>query len=77
MLYGTISDVCTVEKCPKMTAGSGHEYYWSDEDNTTISCPAPVYIDYLMTWVQDELDDENIFPSQIGEKIVDFYKNFR
>lgn len=66
MLYGTISESCTAEFCPKMTAGANHEFYWSDENNATISCPAPVYIDYLMTWVQDELDDENIFPSQIG-----------
>ena len=65
MLYGTIADQCV---CTKMTAGAGHEYYWSDGENanTTLSCPARVYIDYLMTWVQDELDNENIFPSQIG-----------
>ena len=29
-------------------------------------CPANIYIDYLLNWVQEELDDENIFPSQIG-----------
>lgn len=29
-------------------------------------CPANVYIDYMLSWVQEELDDENIFPSQIG-----------
>ena len=31
------------------------------------------YIDYLMTWVQVQLDDEVMFPSKIG---VPFPKNF-
>ena len=31
------------------------------------------YIDYLMTWVQSQLDDETLFPSKIG---VPFPKNF-
>lgn len=48
-----------------MCAGSKYEYVWSD-GRKTIGCPAPVYIDYLMTWVHEQLDDENIFPSQIG-----------
>jgi MOB kinase activator 1 len=66
MLYGTIAEKCTTETCPKMTAGPQYEYLWS-EGNQPKTCPAPVYIDYLMTWVQDELDDENTFPSQIGK----------
>uniref|UniRef100_A0A8R1TTB2 Mob1/phocein family protein n=1 Tax=Onchocerca volvulus TaxID=6282 RepID=A0A8R1TTB2_ONCVO len=65
MLFGTINDHCTKESCPKMCAGSKYEYVWSD-GRKTIGCPAPVYIDYLMTWVHEQLDDENIFPSQIG-----------
>lgn len=35
---------------------------------------APEYVDYLMTWVQNQLDDESIFPSKIG---VPFPKNFQ
>lgn len=37
-----------------------------------IKCSAPKYIDYLMTLVQDQLDDETLFPSKIG---VPFPKN--
>ncbi|OZC11063.1 Ser/Thr phosphatase family protein [Onchocerca flexuosa] len=66
MLFGTINDHCTKESCPKMCAGSKYEYVWSD-GRKTIGCPAPVYIDYLMTWVHEQLDDENVFPSQIGQ----------
>ena len=46
-----------------------YEYHWAD--GTTVKkplkCSAPKYIDYLMTWVQEQLDDETIFPSKIGE----------
>jgi hypothetical protein len=32
-----------------------------------VKVSAPEYVDYLMTWVQNQLDDENIFPSKIGK----------
>merc|ERR1712070_1073884 len=31
-----------------------------------ITCSAPRYVDYLMTWVQNQLDDEKLFPTQLG-----------
>ncbi|CAD5219968.1 unnamed protein product [Bursaphelenchus okinawaensis] len=65
LLYGMVSEDCTNESCPKMTAGNGVEYYWSD-NGRTLSCSARYYIDYTLSYVQDELDDENTFPSQIG-----------
>lgn len=69
MLYGTISDSCTVHSCPSMTAGPKFEYTWT-ENERSIQCTAPEYIDYLFTSIQDELDDENVFPSQIGTVFV-------
>lgn len=46
-----------------------YEYHWADGTNIKkpIKCSAPKYIDYLMTWVQDQLDEETLFPSKIGE----------
>ncbi len=46
-----------------------YEYHWADGTTVKkpIKCSAPKYIDYLMTWVQEQLDDENIFPSKIGQ----------
>uniref|UniRef100_A0AAY5KX21 MOB kinase activator 1Bb n=1 Tax=Esox lucius TaxID=8010 RepID=A0AAY5KX21_ESOLU len=75
MLYGTITDFCTEESCPVMSAGPKYEYHWADGTNIKkpIKCSAPKYIDYLMTWVQDQLDDETLFPSKIG---VPFKRNF-
>ncbi|XP_047488588.1 MOB kinase activator-like 1 isoform X1 [Penaeus vannamei] len=75
MLYGTITEMCTEESCPVMSAGPKYEYHWADGQTVKkpIKCSAPKYIDYLMTWVQDQLDDEALFPSKIG---VPFPKNF-
>jgi len=68
MLYGTITEFCTVESCPKMSASAKYEYYWADAaKKKPMQHPAPLYVDYLMTWVQDQLDDENVFPSHIGK----------
>lgn len=75
MLYGTITEFCTEESCGIMSAGPKYEYHWADGQTVKkpIKCSAPKYIDYLMTWVQDQLDDEMLFPSKIG---VPFPKNF-
>ncbi|KAK7028125.1 Maintenance of ploidy protein mob2 [Paramarasmius palmivorus] len=32
----------------------------------SVNLPAPTYIDYVMTWVQNLLDDENVFPTKSG-----------
>lgn len=75
MLYGTITEFCTEDTCCIMSAGPKYEYHWADGQTVKkpIKCSAPKYIDYLMTWVQDQLDDETLFPSKIG---VPFPKNF-
>lgn len=75
MLYGTVTEFCTEGSCAVMSAGPKYEYHWADGQTVKkpIKCSAPKYIDYLMTWVQDQLDDEALFPSKIG---VPFPKNF-
>lgn len=76
MLYGTITEFCTETNCPVMSASPRYEYHWADGQTykKPIKCSAPKYIDYLMTWVQDQLDDEQLFPSKIG---VPFPKQFK
>jgi len=75
MLYGTIMEFCTPSECPVMSAGPKYEYMWADGKSVkkAIKCSAPEYMDFLMTWVQDQLDDETIFPSRIG---VPFMRRF-
>ena len=68
MLYGTITEFCTPQECKVMSAGPKYEYHWSDgvQFKKPVRVSAPEYIDYLMTWVSNLLDDEAVFPSRIG-----------
>lgn len=42
------------------------EYFWKDdkEYKTPVKLPAPEYIDMLMSWVEQLLGDESLFPSR-------------
>lgn len=49
-----------------------YEYLWADGVNIRkpIRVSAPEYVDYLVNWIQDQLDDETIFPTSDCEKII-------
>ena len=51
-----------------MTAGEKYEYLWADGKTIkkAIPCSAPKYTDYLMTWVENQIDCEDIFPKTPG-----------
>lgn len=44
------------------------EYRWADgvQIKKPIEVSAPKYVDYLMDWIELQLDDENIFPQKLG-----------
>jgi len=65
LLYGTVATVCTHETCPNMSAGT-HRYLWADgvTFRTPVKVPAKEYVHYLMNWVDDQLSDESLFPTQ-------------
>jgi len=74
LLYGSLSEFCNSKSCPIMSAGPKYEYLWADETiKKPIQCSAPEYVEYLMTWVQGQLDDESVFPSRVD---VPFPKAF-
>ncbi|ANZ76857.1 BA75_03962T0 [Komagataella pastoris] len=92
MLYGTITEFCSAQSCPRMIATQEYEYLWqpsissrtsnmgsasgssSPRKLAPVSCTAPEYVENLMSWVQDNLDDERIFPNKTG---VPFPTNFQ
>jgi len=37
-------------------------YLWTNRDGKQVSLPAPTYIDYVVTSIQQLIDDENVFP---------------
>ena len=75
LLYGMLVEFCTKESCPVMSAGPKYQYLWADGSNlkSPLKVSASEYIEYLMTWVENQLNNESIFPSVIG---VPFPKNF-
>jgi len=68
MLYGVLVQRCTNKTCPKMSAGRRFEYLWADgkrvRQPTAVS--APEYVECLMTWIHEQLDDPAIFPVDPG-----------
>ncbi|MBA0805979.1 hypothetical protein Gohar_005458, partial [Gossypium harknessii] len=69
LLYGTLTEFCTPENCPTMTAGPKYEYRWADgvQIKKPIEVSAPKYVEYLMDWIETQLDDESIFPQKLGK----------
>eukprot|EP00938_MAST-03A_sp_MAST-3A-sp1_P002801 g2801.t1 len=75
LLFSTIMDKCTDVRCPKMSAGKKFEYLWADHiTKKPCKVSAPKYVDLLMTWIEDQLNDESIFPTRVD---TPFPKNFR
>lgn len=73
LIYGTISDSCTDQTCPVMSGGPKYEYRWQDEHKykkpTALS--APKYMSLLMDWIEVQINNENIFPTNVGECVVE------
>ncbi|CAM4757256.1 unnamed protein product [Rotaria magnacalcarata] len=76
LVYGIVSDFCTQETCPTMSGGPRYEYRWCDgvKYKKPTSLSAPDYMTLLMEWVENIINDESIFPIQVG---TPFPKNFR
>jgi MOB kinase activator 1 len=50
-------------------------YLWADGEKIKkpVECSAPKYIDYLLNWIQNLLDNDSIFPSCAEQQ---FPKNY-
>lgn len=64
--YAVLLDVCTQERCPLMLAGSGTNYLWVDQQGQPVALPAPLYIDYVLTWINNKINDQLVFPTKLG-----------
>lgn len=67
ILYGSVSEYCTDNSCPKMNAGKTFEYMWMNKNDKKYQKPtsvsAPIYVNLLMDWIESQVNDEKIFPS--------------
>jgi len=68
MIYGTCVEFCTEKGCPTMSAGRS-EYLWKDgvKYKKPTRVPAPVYIDELLAWVNAQISDPTLFPTDEGK----------
>jgi MOB kinase activator 1 len=77
ILYGSLQEYCTDSSCPIMNAGKEFEYLWMDKDSADYKKPVAVsaskYISLLMDWIEKQVNDESIFPSDPNQP---FPKNF-
>eukprot|EP00753_Platysulcus_tardus_P015233 PLAT493.2.p1 GENE.PLAT493.2~~PLAT493.2.p1 ORF type:complete len:230 (+),score=68.54 PLAT493.2:32-691(+) len=77
LLYGTVTEFCTDESCPIMSAGSKYEYLWKDETmRSPEAVSAPVYVDKLMEWVDNQLNDPSIFPADMDQPYPRSFVNY-
>ena len=80
LLFGCLTEFCTSEVCPTMCAGPKFEYLWTDPNYSTkpMKVPAKDYINYLMTWVENQINNPKIFPteteSQFSSNFIDVIK---
>ncbi|KAM0791319.1 hypothetical protein ACM66B_005791 [Microbotryomycetes sp. NB124-2] len=73
LFYSVVTEFCTVDRCPTMSAGPGMDYTWIDANRKRVKLPAPQYIDYVLTWVEGLIKDESVFPTKAGRE---FSPNF-
>ncbi|KAG8931891.1 Maintenance of ploidy protein mob2 [Tulasnella sp. 419] len=73
LFLAVLSEGCTQASCPSMSAGPGIDYFWIDNNRRQLRLPAPTYIDFVTTWIQNVLDDTNLFPTKSG---AEFQPNF-
>ncbi|KAH9519212.1 Maintenance of ploidy protein mob2 [Bulinus truncatus] len=66
LIYGVVSEFCTADSCPAMTAPDNVQYFWYDEKGKKSKNTAPQYIDYVMTHIQKLINDEAVFPTKFG-----------
>lgn len=70
VMYSIISEYCSEQSCPCMSAGSRYEYMWADRASAEFRrpkvVPAKRYVELLMQWVERQVDDAAIFPTAAG-----------
>ncbi|XP_061077615.1 MOB kinase activator 2-like isoform X2 [Conger conger] len=73
--YSTISEFCTAETCPAMTAACSTIYFWYDERGKKTKCTGPQYVDFVMSSAQKLVTDEDIFPTKYGKEFPNSFES--
>ncbi|XP_076368608.1 MOB kinase activator 2-like isoform X2 [Tachypleus tridentatus] len=68
LIYGTISEFCTMSGCPDMTGPCNRQYLWFDDKGKKSRLAATQYVDYVMTFTQKIVNDESLFPTKFDKE---------
>ena len=76
LLYGLCADDAQRFTKPGEGFPPGFQYLWADgvKVRAPIKCSSPEYVDYVMTWIEDQINNEAIFPVQASSP---FPEDFR
>jgi MOB kinase activator 1 len=68
LLHALISESCTDQTCPIMSAGEFYQYFWADDDaiKKQLKVSAPDWITLCFTWIESLINDESLFPVSPG-----------
>jgi len=64
--YGVIAEYVTPEAYPTMNAGPNTNYLWVEGSGQAVNLPACQYIDFVLTWISNKINDQSVFPTKNG-----------
>ncbi|KAG5273971.1 hypothetical protein AALO_G00157760 [Alosa alosa] len=62
LISSALSELCTSTSCPTASGPGDRVYFWKDESGRKLKCSAPLYTDYALSYIQELLSDEDVFP---------------
>lgn len=68
LIWGIVGENGLPQYAPGEGFPAGFEYLWADgvTIRTPIKCSSTEYVEYVMTWVEDQINNESLFPSSSG-----------
>ncbi|CAJ1056777.1 MOB kinase activator 2 [Xyrichtys novacula] len=66
LFSSALSEFCTPSTCPTACGPGDTVYVWTDDHGRKLKCSAPLYFDYAMSYIQELLTDEEVFPTKAG-----------
>jgi MOB kinase activator 1 len=78
LLYGLVGEDAQQFSQPGEGFPPGFEYRWQapGTDSKPMKCSSPDYVDYVMTWVEDQINNEEIFPIQESQPFPANFENY-
>lgn len=64
--YGIVAEYVKPELFPTMNAGPKTDYLWVDQSGKTVQLPANQYIEFVLSWIGQKINDQTLFPTKSG-----------